>query len=261
MDVLFDGKKFHELPGRRVKTLHTHGTGCTLSAAIAVELAKGSSVLEAVEAAKKFITTAIQFSLPLGHGCGPVNAYAPVAQEIERYEITQKLKKAFQTLREKKVGHLFPEVQANLGYALPYARGVEEVAAFPGRLTRLGEEIGKVADPEFGVSQYTAKVILTVMAYQPEMRSAMNLRFSEEILTRARKAGFILGHFNRQKKTSGGKRLEDPSLCWGVRQVLKKSPKIPDMIFDRGDVGREPMIRLLGRDPEEVAAKVIRLLG
>jgi hydroxymethylpyrimidine/phosphomethylpyrimidine kinase len=259
VDVFFDGRKFYELRGRRITTPHTHGTGCTTSAAIAVELAKGIPVLEAVKKAKAFVSSAIQFSLPLGHGCGPVNPYAPAAREIERYRIIQRLKEAFRTLQEHEAGHLFPEVQSNLGYALPYAGGPEDVAAFPGRFVRIGRKILKMADPEFGVSQHIARVILTAMAYDPEMRAAMNLRFTEEILRRAKKAGLTAGHFNRNEEPARVKQEEGSSLSWGVRRVLQKSKKIPDLIFDRGDVGKEPMVRVLGHDPEEVVAKVLRL--
>ena len=260
VDVFFDGRKFFELAGERVATLHTHGTGCTISAAIAVELAKGNSALGAVEKAKAFITSAIQFSLPLGRGQGPVNPYAPAAREIERYKVVQRLKAAFQELQEKKVGYLLPEVQSNLGYALPYARGIEDVAAFPGRIVRLGKEIAKVADPEFGASQHIAKIILTTMAHDPEMRSAMNLRFTEEIIIRARKTRLAVGHFDRKAEPAGVKRKEGASLSWGVDQVLQKAKKIPDLIFDRGDVEKEPMVRVFGRDPGEVVSKVLLLL-
>ena len=259
VDIFFDGRKFYELRGPRISTRHTHGTGCTLAASIAVELAKGTSPLEAVRKAKEFITAAIQFSLPLGQGQGPVNPYAPAAREIERYRVIHELKKAFRILRERKVGHLFPEVQSNLGYGLPFSRGPEDVAAFPGRFVRIGREVVKVADPEFGASQHIAKIILTAMAHHPEMRSAMNLRFSEEILNRARKIGLRVDHFSRQEEPARVKRLEGSSLSWGVRQVLQKANKFPDIIFDRGGEGKEPMIRVLGQDPEEVVAKVLCL--
>jgi hydroxymethylpyrimidine/phosphomethylpyrimidine kinase len=78
-------------------------------------------------------------------------------------------------------------------------------------------------------------------------------------LTRARKAGLSLGHFSRRDEPAWVKRREGSSLSWGVEQVLRKAKKMPDLIYDRGDVGKEPMIRVLGRDPEEVVKKVLRL--
>jgi hydroxymethylpyrimidine/phosphomethylpyrimidine kinase len=222
-------------------------------------LAKGKPVLEAVAKAKAFVTSAIQFSLPLGHGQGPVNPLAWAARESERYRTLQKLKQAFQILREKKVGHLFPEVQSNLGYALPQSRGPEDVAAFPGRFIHRGKEVERVADPEFGASRHMAGVILTAMSFDPEMRSAMNLRFGEDLLNRARKAGLAIAHFDRNDEPARVKGGGDISFSWGVQRVLNKSKFMPDIIFDRGGFGKEPMIRILGQDPERVVAKVIRL--
>ena len=71
VDVFYDGRTFFELPGVRIPTPHTHGTGCTLSAVLALELAKGNSPRQAVERAKAFITSAIRFSLPSGSGARP----------------------------------------------------------------------------------------------------------------------------------------------------------------------------------------------
>lgn len=75
-DVLYDGRDFHLFEGTRFVTRHTHGTGCTFSAAIAAELAKGRPLVEAVETAKAFITAAIREELGLGAGHGPTNHWA-----------------------------------------------------------------------------------------------------------------------------------------------------------------------------------------
>ncbi len=73
IDIYWDGAQLVELPGRRVDTKNTHGSGCAFSAAIAAGMAKGRSPLEAVRAAKVFITHAIEESLEIGRGHGPVN--------------------------------------------------------------------------------------------------------------------------------------------------------------------------------------------
>ncbi|MGQ9693357.1 MAG: bifunctional hydroxymethylpyrimidine kinase/phosphomethylpyrimidine kinase [Thermodesulfobacteriota bacterium] len=259
IDIFFDGQKFYEFSAARVSTPHTHGTGCTLAASIAVELAKGASVREAITKAKALISTAIKFSLPLGKGQGPVNPYPFVARERERYQVIQKLKKAFYILQEKKVGHLFPEVQSNIGYALPYPSGIEDVAAFPGRLIRWGRDIFKISDPEFGASQHIARIILTAVSFDPNIRSAMNLKLSEDLLQRARQIGLTVGHFDRRQEPPQVSQLEGSSLSWGVERVLTKMKKVPDLIYDRGGWGKESMIRILGHDPEEVVGKVLRL--
>ncbi|PFG06249.1 bifunctional hydroxymethylpyrimidine kinase/phosphomethylpyrimidine kinase [Bacillus sp. es.034] len=75
-DTLYDGKRFYEFTSPRVSTPHTHGTGCTFSAVITAELAKGKSVYDSVQTAKKFITAAISHSLGIGSGHGPTNHWA-----------------------------------------------------------------------------------------------------------------------------------------------------------------------------------------
>jgi len=75
-DILFDGSEFREFPARRIPTRHTHGTGCTYSAAITAGLARGFTLAGAVERAKAFITEAIRTSPGVGHGAGPVNHFA-----------------------------------------------------------------------------------------------------------------------------------------------------------------------------------------
>jgi hydroxymethylpyrimidine/phosphomethylpyrimidine kinase len=78
VDVLYWEQKFHHFSAPRIDTPHTHGTGCTYSAAITAALANGHQLLEAVGIAKRFITLAIQSNPGLGKGIGPVNHFAPL---------------------------------------------------------------------------------------------------------------------------------------------------------------------------------------
>jgi hydroxymethylpyrimidine/phosphomethylpyrimidine kinase len=71
-DVLFDGQTFYEFTAERVETPNTHGTGCTLSAAIAAHLARGASLVEATDLAKRYLAEAIRRAVPIGTGHGPV---------------------------------------------------------------------------------------------------------------------------------------------------------------------------------------------
>lgn len=76
VDLFYDGEEFHTFSAPRYHTPHTHGTGCTFSAALAASLAKGESMYKAVETAKQFITKAISHSLNIGKGHGPTNHWA-----------------------------------------------------------------------------------------------------------------------------------------------------------------------------------------
>ena len=74
-DLFFDGKKFRLLRSARIRTVHTHGTGCTLSAAIAAYLARGEKLESAVMHAKTYITAAIRKGFAIGEGHGPVHHF------------------------------------------------------------------------------------------------------------------------------------------------------------------------------------------
>ena len=75
VDLLWDGSSAVELSRPRLPTRHTHGTGCTLSAAIAASLARGLSLLDAVHAGKDYVTAGIADGHRLGKGIGPVGHF------------------------------------------------------------------------------------------------------------------------------------------------------------------------------------------
>jgi hydroxymethylpyrimidine kinase/phosphomethylpyrimidine kinase len=258
IDILFDGQRYAEIDGQRINTKNTHGTGCTFASAIATLLARGEPIPEAVRKAKIFITMAIQSGLSLGKGTGPTNPSAYVLREMERYRVIQELKRAGEVMKEEKIGHLIPEVSSNLGYALPYAEGIGDVAAFPGWIVRFKDSVTTNRDPEFGASRHVANIILTVMKFNPEYCSAMNIRYSKENIAKLEEKGFLIGHFDRRHEPKKVKEREGSSLEWGVGEVLKKMKPVPDFIYDEGDVGKEPMIRVLGRNPMEVVTKILK---
>ncbi|MDW8051575.1 MAG: bifunctional hydroxymethylpyrimidine kinase/phosphomethylpyrimidine kinase [Armatimonadota bacterium] len=74
-DVVYDGTAFHWLPAEHIDTPHTHGTGCTFSAAIAAFLAKGYAPLDAIAHAKHYLTAALRAARPIGKGHSPVHHF------------------------------------------------------------------------------------------------------------------------------------------------------------------------------------------
>lgn len=78
VDVWFDGKNWEILSTETIKTKHTHGTGCTLSAAITANLALGKDPFIAVKQAKDYVTNALKYSLEIGKGTGPVGHFFPL---------------------------------------------------------------------------------------------------------------------------------------------------------------------------------------
>ena len=85
-DILFDGENFQYFTSPRFATKNTHGTGCTLSSAIAANLARGYDAYEAISRGKEYITTAIKHSFPIGHGVGPVNHFYTLYQKAGMFK-------------------------------------------------------------------------------------------------------------------------------------------------------------------------------
>jgi hydroxymethylpyrimidine/phosphomethylpyrimidine kinase len=82
IDIWYDGKILQTLQTRRVATKNTHGTGCTLSAAIAANLALGHSPFVATAQAKEYVTQALDYALSLGQGQGPLGHFFPLISSL-----------------------------------------------------------------------------------------------------------------------------------------------------------------------------------
>lgn len=78
VDVWFDGEGWEILRIQQIETKNTHGTGCTLSAAITANLALGKNLWTSVQEAKKYVTSALSYSLNIGAGTGPVGHFFPL---------------------------------------------------------------------------------------------------------------------------------------------------------------------------------------
>lgn len=259
VDLLFDGVSFETLDAPRLNQRNTHGTGCTFSAALATLLAEGHQITEAVKKAKKFITRAIATGLDIGSGHGPTNPYAHILTWQDRESILAELNKALDFLIHKQLGSMIPEVRSNLGYALPGALEYQEVAGFAGRISQVGDRLFAYRQPEFGASRHIARVIMAAMKHKPELRSAMNIRFNQDILAACQKLGLQIASFDRSQEPKDIKEREGSTLEWGTSAALEGMEELPDLVYDEGDVGKEPMIRILGKNPMEVVEKIGRI--
>ncbi|MCJ7547028.1 MAG: bifunctional hydroxymethylpyrimidine kinase/phosphomethylpyrimidine kinase [Deltaproteobacteria bacterium] len=258
VDLLLDASGFTEFPAKRISTTDVHGTGCVLSAAIATELAKGASLKEAVQRGREVTIGGIKAAVTIGKGKKLVDPHAYLATEGEREAVIMALQQAIAALKsEPRMGAIIPEVSSNLGYAIPFAHAKGDIAAFPGRIVRVRDTIATIDVPAFGASQHIASIILTVMRHDPSIRSAMNIRYSPAIIQACKEQRLSILGFDRAKEPQEVKTEEGHSLAWGVEDALHRAEEVPDVIYDEGGWGKEPMIRILGRDPGEVVRKVI----
>jgi hydroxymethylpyrimidine/phosphomethylpyrimidine kinase len=260
VDMLYYEGKFKTFKTPRLESKTTHGTGCSFSAAIAAELAKKMDIPAAVENAKKIVTLGIKFGLNIGKGYGPVNPMAHLYRESSRYDILMNLEKA-KILIEKtpEIAMLIPEVGMNIAMAIPYAEGINDVVAIDGRIVKTFEGVRAAGNPKFGCSSHLAKYIIEVIKHDETKRATINIKFSEDILKALEKRGMTISLYDRGKEPEKIKRVEGMTIPWGIKEAIKKVGKAPDVIYHKGDIGKEPMIVIFGEQAYDLAKLVVQL--
>ena len=250
VDLLYHAGGFTEYRGFRYPD-ELHGSGCTLAASIAGHLAAGLDLVTAVERGRARVALGFALAYRAGKGVGIVNSHAAV----DRLAVLEAVEAGAREAVRLVPLDWAPEVGINLGFAVPGATAREDVAAMEGRIVRVGDRLQPTGPARFGASRHVARIILTAMRFDPRVRSAINLKYKEKNLSRPKKIGFAVGTFERGMQPEGTSTME-----WGTEQAIRKLGRVPDVIADRGDVGKEAMVRILGTEPRDVLKKVRRLV-
>ncbi len=264
IDLLYYKGSFRTYTAPRIYEGCYHGTGCSFSAAITANLALGYPLEEAISIAKKFITLAIKYGVQVGSGHCPVNPVAWLERDAARYRVEEDLRKAVNLLLENEdifYDHI-AEVGTNIAMALPapYVEDTFDVAGIDGRIIRTRH--GLVSGPiEWGASSHMARLILTAMKHDPRIRSAMNLRYSNELIEKLKHAGLEVVYVDREAEPVEIALVEGRSLPWIVEEAVKRNNgRVPHVIYDTGSRGREAMVRILGPSASYIVSLLLGIL-
>ncbi|MDO8494386.1 MAG: bifunctional hydroxymethylpyrimidine kinase/phosphomethylpyrimidine kinase [Deltaproteobacteria bacterium] len=247
-DLLKIGTEEIPFSKKRIVTKNSHGTGCVLSSAIAAYLANGKSLLEAVSMAENFMNKAIRF-----------DPMVSLRNEAERWSVLQEIRTALQIFQKENIRELIPEVGSQFVVATPYAETPEEIAGVEGRITKTKEGIQIGAGPWFGVSTHMANLLLTARQFDPTLRAVMNIRYDPAIVKICRRIGLQGAFFSRAEEPIANKTKEGNTLQWAVDRVTRQCGRVPDFIADEGEVGKEPMIRLLAKNSTSLVQSVLKI--
>lgn len=255
IDILYHDGDFHKFSSKRIGE-GVHGSGCAFASAIAAGIAKGEDISTAVGGAKSFITRAIATAYSPGKGPRVANPGGkPIATDDE-HPIIKELRDVVAKIERTDFYKVTPEVGSNIAYAQKGAKTLEEVAAIEGRMVKVGGKVFAVGDIVFGGSKHVATIVLAVMHFDQTFRCTMNIKYTESTLDACKRLGFSISDFNREEEPR-----EKSTMEWGTIEAIKKIGFAPDVIYDKGSVGKEPMIRIIGKTPLEVFEKLKRILN
>ena len=259
-DLLLDSRgRMTKITNSRIKMEESHGSGCNFSSAVTAYLAKGVALHDACRMANEYVQIAIRNTLSVGKGLQVTNPLSTIYQDAGRYHVLSELQVAVEKISALGGFYkLIPETQTNFVYALPDAANASEVAGVRGRIVRIGKTAVPASYIEFGASKHMASAVIEYMRVNPPFRSVINIRFNDELVDIC-KSLFSLASYDRSKEPIGVKKKEGSSVSWGTMQALSRNPKA-EVIYHKGDVGKEAMITVFGRNPGEVADKIKAIL-
>jgi hydroxymethylpyrimidine/phosphomethylpyrimidine kinase len=248
-DFVLEENKEYVISGKKI-LIRNHGSGCNYSASIAVSLAKGNAMYNAVKTAKDYVYQSIRNSKNIGKGVSIThknisNGMMELSDSINHFK------------QIKNIYKVIPECQTNFVFAKKNPKNVTDVLGISGRLVKSGNEVVTAGEIVYGGSQHVGTAVIQVNKKFPEIRSGLNIKYDPKIIARAKKSKFTVLSYDRSKEPKKSKQKENSSISWGISNSI--NAKSPDVIYHKGDIGKEAMILIFGKNPNEVIQKVSKL--
>ena len=248
-DLILEENREYTISGKKIP-ITNHGSGCNYSASIAVSLTKGNTINSAVKTAKDYVYQSIKNSKKLGKGVRITDR--PISNG--KKELGDSIN---QFTQMKNIYKMIPECQSNFVFARKNPKSVKDVLGVSGRIVKSGKDIITAGEIIYGGARHVGSAVIEANKKFPEIRSCLNVKYDTKIISKAKKSGFTVLSYDRSKEPRTIKQKEYSSIAWGVSTSVGK--KKPDIIFHKGDMGKEPMILIFGKTPNDVIKKVSKL--
>jgi thiamine-phosphate diphosphorylase len=174
--------------------------------------------------------------------------------------IIEELEMAMDKLEKSpEFAEIVPEVRSNMVMARKNAHAIDDVAGIPGRITTVKGLPKAVSKPDYGASSHMARLVLSIMKHDPKKRSALNIKYDPQIVEICQKLGLMVSSYDRNQEPPKVQEKEGNTISWGVEVAIKNLGDVPDVIYHTGGWGKEPMIVLIGKTPEELAEMAVCL--
>lgn len=181
LDVLVTPEAVETSTHPRVETDATHGSGCTLSSAVATRLARGESMTAAVDRSVAFMGRAVRYHHDSGTGPGAVHHLVELRNEAARGPTLEALEAAVARLQEADLGAIVPPDGTNIAAATPYAEGIEETVAIDGGLDDTADGLEPNGCVRFDLPTDSACRLLRARESRPDLRAAVECLIDDEV--------------------------------------------------------------------------------
>ena len=237
---------------------NVHGSGCVFSSAITANLAKRHSIRESVDKAESFFNEKFQKFIEFPDGGKMIN----LTMSHEEQDVIAQIKEIYNYISEDKLfSLLIPEVRMNISAALPYAKSKYEIAGIEGRITVINGYPYASGEIKFGVSDHTARLILEAKKFDNSINIVVNLKYNPEWVKRIEsKTDLKLKEIIREDQPKNTILQEESTMQWLIKRSIEEIGVIPDIIWDKGSIGKEPMLRLFGRNSKDIKAKLEKII-
>ncbi len=257
LDILLEKENDNltKLYNDRLKIAETHGTGCNFSSALASFLAKDYGIKESFFLANDYVKEGLNDIAKIGNGIGVTNPLMNLYMNSSRYKVFTSLYTSVKILEELKGFYLLiPETKTNFVYSLENPKNMQDVAGVVGRITNAETKIRSPNVVEFGASSHVASAVISAHQINHLFRSAINIKNDNKILDIC-KANFVCSGYSRKEEKLENKYKEGLTVSWGVNNAMEKMHNA-EVVFHHGDYGKEPMILIFGKDPDEIIDKI-----
>ena len=248
-DFILEKNKEYQITGKIIP-IQNHGSGCNYSASLTVSLAKQYTLNQAAKIAQNYVYNSIKNSKNIGKGVRITHT----AISNEKMELIESINN-FKRIRN--VYKIIPECQTNFVCSKINPKTIRDVLGVSGRLVKSGKEVVTAGEITHGGSHHVATAVIQVNKKFPNIRSGLNIKFNPKIISKARSCGLTVLTYDRSKEPKKSKQQEGSSIKWGINHALKS--KSPDLIYHKGDMGKEPMILIFGEKPNDIIKKISKI--
>jgi len=259
LDTLVTPETVETVRHERVDTDATHGSGCTLSAAVATRLASGDDLPTSVRSGIDLLDRAVRYPIDVGRGPGAVHHTVALRDRAARQPTAERVAEVVRQFVDRDVSPLVPEVGMNVVGATPYAEVPGECAAVEGRITRTLSGVAPNRGVRFGASSHVARFLLAAREVDPDLQFAVNCRFDDDVEAALPALAGPVAEFDREAQPPEVAEREGSTMGWAARQALAGG-ETPVAVLDRGAVGKEAILKLLAADTATLADRTDTLL-